>query len=134
MYNQVTLVGNVGRDAESRITPGGKLVASFSLAINEGTGDHKTTLWVRVSAWEKLAEIVTQYVTKGKQVLVVGRLSPANAYVGKDGKPAASYEVTAEKVRLLGSREDDTHDEQHQEAVATPAPAGKPVASADIPF
>lgn len=131
MLNQVTLIGNVGRDAESRMTPSGKLVASFSLAINEGSGDRQTTLWVRVSAWEKLAEICQQYVAKGKQVLVVGRLTPANAYVDKAGNPAASYEVTAEKIRLLGSRDDG--DGQPRAASSAPASV-PPVDAADIPF
>lgn len=118
--NQVTLIGNAGKDTESRMTPSGKLVASFSLAINEG--QDKPTLWVRVSAWEKLAEIAQQYITKGKQVCVIGRLAPANAYVAKDGKPAASYEITAEKIRLLGSREDVSNGQAAATAQAAPAP------------
>lgn len=130
--NQVTLIGNAGKDTESRMTPSGKLVASFSLAINEG--QDKPTLWVRVSAWEKLAEICQQYVTKGKQVAVIGRLAPANAYVTKDGKPAASYEITAEKIRLLGSREDSNHSATPVASSAPPPPAGQQEEAVDIPF
>jgi single-strand DNA-binding protein len=131
MLNQVTLIGNAGKDAESRMTPNGKLVASFSLALNEGKD--KPPLWVRVSAWEKLAEIVVQYVTKGKQVAVVGRLSQPNAYITKDGKPAASYEITAEKIQLLGGREDSGASANTPPANATPAPQVQ-VEAADIPF
>lgn len=110
MFQQVELLGNVGKVEDMRITPSGKSVINFSLAINEGSGDNKTTLWLRITAWEKLAEIVQQYVTKGRQVFVVGRLLPANAYTTKEGRPAASYEVVAEKIRLTGSREDGAHD------------------------
>ena len=131
MLNQVTLIGNAGKDAESRMTPNGKLVASFSLALNEGKD--KPPLWVRVSAWEKLAEIVVQYVTKGKQVAVVGRLSQPNAYISKDGKPAASYEITAEKIQLLGSREDGTHGSAPVATNGAPAPKVQED-DKDIPF
>lgn len=106
MFQQVELLGNVGKVEDMRVTSSGKSVINFSLAVNEGSGDNKTTLWVRVTAWDKLAEIVQQYVTKGKQVFVVGRLLPANAYITKDGKPAASYEAVAEKIRLIGGRDD----------------------------
>lgn len=104
MLNQVILIGHAGRDAESRYTPAGKLVASFSMAVSEGKD--KPPIWVRISAWEKLGEVVANYVTKGKQVAVVGRLSPVNVYTDRSGKPAASYEVTATNIQLLGSRED----------------------------
>lgn len=125
--NQVILIGNAGRDAESRFTPNGKLVASFSMAVSEGKD--KPPIWVRVSAWEKTAEIVMQYVTKGKQVAVMGKLSPVNAYVAKDGKPAASYEITAREVQLLGSREDG---EQPANGVTVSHPT--PSNTSDVPF
>jgi single-strand DNA-binding protein len=103
------------------------MVASFSMAVSEGKD--RPPIWVRVSAWEKLAEIVTQYVTKGKQVCVMGRLAPANAYVAKDGKPAASYEITAREIQLLGSREDG--DEPATTTQATKQAEDDP---ASIPF
>lgn len=131
MLNQVTLIGNAGREPESRTTPNGKLVVSFSLALNEG--QDKPPIWVRVSAWEKLAEIAQQYITKGKSVCVVGRLAPANAYITKDGKPAASYEITAEKIRLLGSR-DDNHESAATAMSSAPAPVQAPKDDDDIPF
>jgi single-strand DNA-binding protein len=136
MFQEVTLVGNVGRVEDVRFTQSGKQVTNFSLAINEGSGDNKTTLWVRVTCWEKLADIVTQYVTKGRQVLVVGRLAQPNAYLTKDGKPAAAIEVTAATVRLLGSREDggtEYHEPVAQVAQGNGAPAKK-VEADDVPF
>lgn len=134
MFQEVTLVGNVGRVEDVRFTQSGKQVTNFSLAINEGTGDNKTTLWVRVTCWEKLADIVTQYVTKGRQVLVVGRLAQPNAYLTKDGKAAAAIEVTAQTVRLLGSREDNgTGGGSDHHETAQAAPANK-VPEIDVPF
>lgn len=130
MYQEITLVGNVGKVEDIRFTQSGKQVTNFSLAINEGTGDNKTTLWVRVTCWEKLADIVTQYVTKGKQVLVVGRLAQPNAYLTKDGKAAASIEVTAQTVRMLGSRDDADRSSTHGPAQPV---ASNPVPD-DVPF
>lgn len=134
MFQEVTLVGNVGRVEDVRFTQSGKQVTNFSLAINEGSGDNKTTLWVRVTCWEKLADIVTQYVTKGRQVLVVGRLAQPNAYLDKNGKAAAAIEVTASTVRLLGNRDDGGGGEHHEPAAqaTTSVTSGKP--DMDVPF
>ena len=77
MYQQITLVGNLGNDPEMRYTPSGVPVVSFSLAVNkswttpDGQRQDRTT-WFRVTAWRKTAEIVSQYLTKGRQVLIIG--------------------------------------------------------------
>lgn len=130
MFQQVELIGNVGKVEDMRFTQNGKGVINFSLAVNEGGGENKTTLWLRITAWEKLAEIVAQYVVKGKQVFVVGRLMPANAYLTKDGKPAASYEVVAEKIRLLGTKDDAPGNGAAFVSNSNPTPD----VTADIPF
>ena len=77
--NKVILVGNLGRDAEVRYTPGGAAVASFSMATTEVWNDkegqrQEQTEWHRISLWGKQAESLTQYLVKGKQVYVEGRL------------------------------------------------------------
>ena len=108
MYEQLTIVGNLGRDPELRYTSGGAPVTTFPVAVNrkwtnqDGTPGEETT-WFRVTAWRKLAETCSQYLSKGRQVLVVGRVT-ASAYMGQDGKPKASLEVTAESVRFLGGK------------------------------
>ncbi len=107
-YQKVILIGNLGADPEMRYTPGGKAVTSFSLAISKKwtTPDgekREKTLWVRVAAWDKLAELANQYLTKGRQCMVEGELEPANAYTNKAGEPAASIEITAREIRFLGS-------------------------------
>ena len=108
MFEQLTIVGNLGRDPELRYTSGGAPVTTFPVAVNrkwtnqDGTPGEETT-WFRVTAWRKLAETCSQYLSKGRQVLVVGRVT-ASAYMGQDGKPKASLEVTAESVRFLGGK------------------------------
>jgi len=112
MYQQITLVGNLGNDPEMRYTPSGAAVASFSLAVSKSWNDadgnkQQKTIWFRVSVWNKLAEICSQYLTKGKKVLVVGEVEEARAYTDKDGNPRASLEVRATQVRFLGQKGDD---------------------------
>ena len=115
MYHTIIVVGNVGRDAEMRFTPSGQAVASFSVATNRqytsSNGEKvKETIWFRISAWGKQAEVCNQYVKKGMKVLVEGRLTAdqetggPRIWTGKDGSTRASFEVTAGTVRFLSSR------------------------------
>jgi single-strand DNA-binding protein len=115
MFHTVIIAGNVGRDAEMRYTPSGQAVASFSVATNRqytaSSGEQvKETIWFRISAWGKQAEICNQYVKKGMKVLVEGRLTADQGtggpriWSGNDGSPRASFEVTAGTVRFLSSR------------------------------
>lgn len=109
MFQQITLVGNLGRDPELRYTPGGKQVCDFSLAVNEGKD---STAWFNVSVWGSQAESVSTYLHKGSPALVVGRLrytedgSP-RTYTRKDGTHGATFEVTADRVRFLPSNRDE---------------------------
>ena len=109
MFQQVILTGNLGDDPTMRYTPGGTPVASFSLAVNkawttqDGKREEKTT-WFRVTVWRKQAEMVSQYLTKGRQVLVVGEMQEAHAWSDKEGNPRATLEVTAQFVKFLGSK------------------------------
>jgi single-strand DNA-binding protein len=113
MYQKVIIAGNLGNDPSMRYTQDGTPVTSFSVAVNTGYGENKGTIWFRVSAWRKQAEICNQYLSKGRQVLVEGRLvpDPANGgpriWSGQDGQPRASFELTAENVRFIGGRGPD---------------------------
>lgn len=113
MYQQIVLIGNLGNDPEMRYTPSGVPVASFNLAVNktwtnaEGQRQDKTT-WFRVTTWRKNAEIASQYLTKGRQVLVVGELEDARAYTDRDGNLRASLEVTAQTIKFLGKNSDSS--------------------------
>jgi len=111
MYQQIMLVGNLGNDPEMRYTPSGVPVTSFSLAVNkswvaqDGQRQDKT-IWFRVTAWRKQAETVSQYLTKGQRVLVMGEIEEARPYTDRDGNARASLEVTAQTIKFLGARGD----------------------------
>lgn len=115
MYHTLIIVGNLGKDPEMRFTPSGQAVTSFSVATSRqytsGNGEQvKETVWFRVSAWGKTAEICNQYLKKGSKVLVEGRLTPdkttggPRVYTRQDGSAGSSFEVTAATVRFLSSR------------------------------
>ena len=112
---KVTLVGNLGRDPESRYTPNGTMNVTFTMATNrrfrdQSGQDQDRTTWFRITAWGKLAETLdslTQqgYLTKGKQVYVEGRIE-AREYTDQNGQTRTSLDVTANELLLLGSRGD----------------------------
>ncbi|QRN82653.1 single-stranded DNA-binding protein [Chloroflexota bacterium] len=114
MFQQLTIVGYLGRDPEMRFTPGGQAVTSLSVAssrnytTNAGQKVDETT-WFRVSVWGAQAESCNQYLKKGSAVLVIGRLRPdpetggPRTFTRNDGTPGSSYEVTAQTVRFLPS-------------------------------
>ncbi len=110
MFQQIMLVGNLGNDPEMRYTPSGVPVASFSLAVNrvwnsqDGQRQEKTT-WFRVTAWRRDAELVSQYLSKGRQVLVLGEVEEARPWTDQNGNLRASLEVTARTIRFLGGRD-----------------------------
>jgi single-strand DNA-binding protein len=114
-YHKVILVGFCGRDPELRFLPSGKAVTSFSVASNHkyqnSAGEMiDETTWFRVSVWGKQAEACKQYLAKGKQVLVEGRLAcdkttgGPRTYKRQDGEMATSFEINADTVRFLGQR------------------------------
>jgi len=111
MYQHVTVVGNVGRDAEMRYTPAGVPVASFSVAVNRnwtnaaGEKQEKVT-WFRITCWRKLAETAAQWVKKGKLLLITGEVE-AQGYTDKDGNVRATLELTANSFKFLGGKRDD---------------------------
>jgi len=146
MYQQIILIGNLGNEPELRHTASGMPVCSFRLAVNkrwttpDGEKRDKTT-WFRVSTWQKQAELVSQYLSKGRQVMVIGEVEEANAYTTKTGEAAATIEVTARLVKFLGGdHTEDSDDEAMLQAQASAptsgkkAPAKRQLAEADIPF
>ncbi|HEX2311303.1 MAG TPA: single-stranded DNA-binding protein [Vicinamibacterales bacterium] len=104
--NKVILVGNLGRDAEVRFTPGGQAVATLNLATTEQWNDREgqrqeKTEWHRVVLWGKQAESLQQYLVKGKQIYVEGRLQ-TRQWDDKDGNKRYTTEVKADRITLLG--------------------------------
>lgn len=122
---KIELIGNLGRDPEMRYTPSGQPVTSFSVAAtrNYNRGEEKAseTIWLRVTAWGKLAEVCNQYLKKGAKVYVEGRLThdengSPRIWTRQDGTPAASFEVTASEVRFLDNRSSQAENEAPAEA------------------
>lgn len=104
--NKISLIGNLGRDPEVRYTQDGLAVTNFSMAVSEKfkeKGESKErTLWFKVTAFGKLGEICGQYLTKGKQVYIEGRLQTSE-WTDKEGKNRFSLEVVASQMVMLGS-------------------------------
>ncbi len=140
MYQQIILIGHVGNDPELRHSASGTPVCNFRLAVNRrwttqnGEKNEKTT-WFRVTAWQKQAEVLAQYLSKGRQVMVVGEVEEVSTYTNKAGELATTIEVTARLVKFLNT---DNHTDDD---TGTGLPSTEPVlngrralAEADIPF
>jgi single-strand DNA-binding protein len=130
--NKAILIGNLGADPELRYTPSGKAVASFRIATSERwTGQdgqsNEKTVWHNIVAWGKLAETVKEYLKKGRQVYVEGRIDN-RSYDDKEGNKRYVSEIVAQTIRFLGTRADAaaepvpepaSHEAQPQEGQAT---------------
>ncbi|MDO9104451.1 MAG: single-stranded DNA-binding protein [Methylovulum sp.] len=132
MLNKVTLIGNLGADPEVRYMPAGGAVTNISLATTRRWKDKQTgerrdaTEWHRVIFFNRLAEIAGEYLKKGSQVYVEGRLQ-TRKWQGQDGQDRYTTEIIADELHMLGSRSGGTGDFGGDHA-ATPyaAPAAKP--------
>ena len=154
--NKVILVGHLGRDAETKFTPGGAAVTKFSVATNRRWKDQTSGEWKEETDWTNVvlwrAENLANYLTKGKQVYVEGRIH-TRSYDDKDGKKVWTTEVVADEVILLGGRGDsgpsggggDEYSQQEpmrsaprsRQAPAAPAhaaPMSGGVDEVDVPF
>ena len=124
MFHTVIVAGYLGRDPEMRYLPSGTPVTNFSVATSRkwtgSDGQQKEeTVWFRVSVFGRLAEVCSQYLSKGRAVLIEGRLRPDDrggprVWQGNDGTYRASFELVAQTVKFLSGRGD---------AAAAPAPA-----------
>ena len=136
--NNWNFTGNLGADAEQRVTPSGEPVVSFSVGVKAGFGDRATTTWARCQMWGKRGESVAPYLKKGQLVGVSGEAS-LREYDKKDGSKGASLEVRVSDLTLLGKRDGDQQQSTQQPRQA-PAARPAPQASAfgsfedDIPF
>jgi single-strand DNA-binding protein len=147
MYQQITLVGNLGRDPEMRYTGSGVPVTNFSVATTrtwtgaDGQRQEKT-VWFRVAAWRRLAEICNEYLAKGRRVLVVGELDEPNIWTDQNGNTRADLQLTARDVQFLNSRAEaeamDAGGGQYGSPAAPtgdgPGPSQEAGGEEDIPF
>lgn len=102
--NSWSFTGNLGNDCESRYTPNGDAVVSFSVGVKSGFGDRATTTWARCQIWGKRGESVAQYLTKGQLVGIVGEVT-LREYDKKDGGKGYSLEVRVNDLTLLGRKD-----------------------------
>ena len=128
--NKVILVGRLGRDPEVRYLPNGEAVANFGLATSENWKDRngekqERTEWHNIVMYRKQAEIAGQYLKKGAQVYITGRIQ-SRKYTGKDGIERTAYEIIAGEMKMLGSKQDGSHSEASD---TKPTPPAKPTAN-----
>jgi single-strand DNA-binding protein len=142
--NKVILVGNLGRDAELRYTPGGAPVATLNLATTEVWNDktsgqkQEKTEWHRIVLWGKSAESLAEYLTKGKQIYIEGRLQ-TRQWDDKDGNKRYTTEIRGDRVVLLGGGGGgrSTNVDRGGDGAGTHAPGpemSEPLTDDDIPF
>lgn len=136
MVNKVIIIGNLGKDPEVRFTPNGQAVAKFPVATTEKWKDQQGQLqerteWHNVVVWGKQAENCGQYLAKGRQVFVEGRIQTRN-YDDKDGNKRYITEIVARDVRFLGGG--GGRAAQQDTVGAPPGEDQAPAAEDDIPF
>jgi len=133
--NKVIAIGNLGKDPETRYLPSGAAVCNFSIAVSENWKDKQTgeqkerTEWMNIEVWGKAAEACQQYLSKGSQCYVEGKLQ-TDKWQDKDGNDRWTTKVRADSVQFLGSKGDGSR--------AAPPPAAPPAGGDDfdddIPF
>lgn len=141
--NKVTLIGRLGKDPEIRYTPSGLAVANFSMATSEnwtkeGQKESRTE-WHRIVAFGKLAEICGEYLAKGKQVYIEGRIQ-TREWEDKEGNKRYTTEIVAGQMLMLGARDNMSSDTPKTSTVSssktndTPEPPYPDMQDDDIPF
>ncbi|UCC43979.1 MAG: single-stranded DNA-binding protein [Candidatus Zixiibacteriota bacterium] len=136
--NKVILIGRLGKDPELKYTPGGRAVCNFSMATSERwTGQdgqkNESTTWHNIVAWGKQAEIMKEYLRKGREVYVEGRIDN-RSYDDKEGNKRYISEVVVQQFRFIGSRESGEaapNSAGPPPATSAPTPAGD---DDDLPF
>ena len=135
--NKVILIGNLGRDPEVRYMPNGEAVCNFSIATSETWNDRQTgqrqerTEWHNITLYRRLAEVAGQYLKKGSQVYIEGRIQ-SRKYTGKDGIEHTAYDIIGSEMKMLGGG----NDSGQQNAQHTPPTPAQPVDDIDddVPF
>jgi single-strand DNA-binding protein len=136
--SKIIIIGNVGRDPELRMTPNGRPVCEFSVAVNRVTGKaearEEQTDWYRVSCWQNLAERAQQMITKGRLVYVEGRFTP-RTYTDREGKERLSLDISASDFQMLDPRREREGGMGAENAVPARGPEGEKSFDPDeIPF
>lgn len=133
--NKVILIGRLGKDPELKYTPSGTPVAKFTLATDEVFKDRsgeqqRRTEWHNIVAWNKLAEICGEYLTKGKQVYIEGSIR-SRQWEDQAGNKRTAYDIVARQMTMLGSRADSERAAAAAASSGTERPAAPAAAAAD---
>ncbi len=137
--NKVQIIGNLGADPEMRYTANGVAVVNFSVATNRkyttnAGEDREEVEWFRVVAWERLAEICSQYLTKGRSIYVEGRMQTRSWEDSQSGETKYMTELIAQQVQFLGGGDRDGGGEQGHAQPQLGAPEGGDMEPDDLPF
>ncbi len=132
--NKILVIGNVGTDPEMRYTPSGTAVTEFRLAVNRrfNTRDgqqQEETEWFTIIAWDRLADQVNQYLTKGRRAFVEGRFH-SRTWQGNDGQTRVANEIVAQQVLFLDRSGSAAWDEEGGPAAASPQAQAAPATPA----
>lgn len=144
MLNKVILIGRLGKDPETRFMPNGDAVCNFSVATSESWKDQngqrqERVEWHNITMYRRLAEIAGQYLKKGSQVYLEGKIQ-TRKYEGKDGIERTAYDIIANEMKMLGGGSDGQQAQQAQGEAPTPprrqATPATPVEDIDddVPF
>ena len=148
MLNKVILIGRLGRDPETRHMPNGEAVCNFSVATSEAWNDRngqrqERTEWHNITMYRRLAEIAGQYLKKGSQVYLEGKIQ-SRKYTDKNGVERTAYDIIANEMKMLGGGSDGQQAQPAQGETPTPPRRQAPAAPAapvdgsdesdDIPF
>jgi single-strand DNA-binding protein len=136
--NKVMIIGNLGRDPEMRYTPTGRPVTTFTVATsrswNSANGErHTETEWFNIVAWSNQAETCKQYLIKGQQVYIEGRLQTRH-WEDKEGVKRATVEIVAAEIIMLGDRREPNHVPASEESLGSLEPDGQPGNEDEFPF
>lgn len=145
-FNKIIIVGYLGRDPELRYTPQGVAVCDFSIATTEKRKDNTgelqdVTTWFKVTTWKRQAELANQYLAKGRQVYIEGRLRQEE-YTDRDGNKRTSLKVDVSDMHFMGSRGEEgaahsavpSQTAKSQGRADEEEPSSGPVSDEDIPF
>ncbi|AGR47209.1 single-stranded DNA binding protein [Brevibacillus phage Jimmer1] len=137
MLNRVILIGRLTKDPDMKYTPNGVAVTTFTIAVDRrfsGQSGEKETDFIGIVAWRQLADLCTNYLRKGKQCAVEGRLQ-TRSYDNKEGKKVYVTEVVADNVQFLGSK-DGQAQQSNKSSFDDPFASNKPIniSDDDLPF
>lgn len=137
MLNKVILIGRLGRDPETRYMPNGEAVCNFSVATSESWKDQsgqkkERTEWHAITMYRKLAEIAAQYLKKGSQVYIEGRIQ-SRKYTGKDGIERTAFEIIASEMKMLDSKSSSGAEQYTPAPQPTPQPVKRQAPPQAVP-